>query len=325
MGRVLTQKYTIDVGSSTIVRGICYWNGRIYYISGNMINSISFTSSGGFGSVGSIVSSPVWINLSNGRIATDGTYLYVITSYSSATYLRAYNLVTLEPVGNSSANFYRSGDVGAIYCGTDGFIYAGNYQYLEAFTFNGSVFSRVGSTLLNISTASICMASGILYVTCEASQASETLRGTFGGTNFSLSSYDISDTWCSSIVADSNYAYLLDHNNKVWVLNRTTMAVVTSLDTGTGTGRVICLDGTYIYIFADTGIRVLTLVGSTLTVVSNIASITDAAYHKMCFADDHLIVADSDDLYALRMDLTAQFTVNSQSGKVGDTFTFTAI
>jgi hypothetical protein len=289
-----------------------------------VIKYVPFAASGGFGTV---ITGPSAISSTFYRIATDGNYLYVLNSISTSSItVSAYSLTDLTQVGSTSENLSRSRLGYAMHCGSDGYIYIGNGYYTDVLTFNGSVFARVGGANLNSvgDVFAVATNSGYSYVAHNVG-TNEVFKCTFDGSNLSGTGYNISSGSSIALQVDADFLYVLDVVGNLIVCDKDTMTAITSVDTSAGSAASLAIDGTYIYVYTSTGVFVYSFNGSTLTPISSSITRTDSGYQKCIFADDHLIVADSDDLYALRMDLTAQFTVNSQSGQVGDTFTFTAI
>jgi len=324
MGRVLTPKYTVDVGASMNANCyICYWNGRVYYVSNGYIESCVFTAAGGFGAVVERVPQTTGDSI---FLCTDGNYLYASYETLNVMYLRAFDLVTLDAVGNAYAvnilgNVLNAPPIAA----EDGYIYVDVFTALSAYTFNGTSFTKAGNSSAIFSTLHGIVKSGAdIFLAVYGGIADEVQKGTFNGTNFSFTGYSI-ETSARAIAVDASYVYILYESGRLYVRNRGDMTSACEyVDITTGFARAIALDGTYIYCYTTTGVYVYQFTGGVLVSISSLIY-TGAQTGKMIFADDHLIIANDDDLYALRMDLTAQFTVNSQSGKVGDTFTFTAI
>ena len=324
MGRVLTQKYTVDLSANPT--GYVYWNGVIYCIGTNHRMYVPFVRASGFGAETDIPD-----NTSKYHIATDGQYLYVLLYASGSpgvSYVYAYDLTTFASRSHYySWSSYSSISPAGICCDTMGRIYVTLADYsLKVLTYNGTTFAQTHSYDIGYRASSLHWLNDRLYFFSTAGSIGSAV---WSGNALSISYGSVSNPiGTEGLAVDSLYIYLASGTglriyNRVALTHRVTLVL-----SGTSTNAfTVCLDGTYIYVFTNTGIKVCTYNGTMLTEVSSITNINDASdgTSRFLFADDHLIANESDDLYALRMDLTAQFTVNSQSGQVGDTFTFTAI
>lgn len=215
-----------------------------------------------------------------GTVWSDGTYIYIgtndpeIAALSFNTSTKAWTYIT-KLTGLTGSPVSIKGDGTYIYVAENG----GSGKYgLDAFTFNGTAFTKVSTTYTSVIPSEIFLSGGLIYL-------ADTTNGlkvfSFNGTTFTLlATYTISGINVKHVWGDGTYIYVSDsgHNEMIALTYSSGSFTAGGTTSGWSATGPFMGDGTYIYVqdslATQNAVRAYTYNGTSWTQVGSVDPLT---------------------------------------------------
>lgn len=277
-------------------------------------------------------------------IGGDGTYTYFVvydqqTNYFVYAVSRTGDTITVHGlydtgVGSSSGTRYPT----TIICDSQGYIYISfvrsSGSNLIVLSFDGTNFTlREDIVSGGVSISKLCHDGTNLYIADTSTIVGLTKR-TFDGSNFTtLVSYDWDSL--SGLGHDGTYLYAYSSvTDRLYAINPTTLEIVGNYYgfSNNDVQNIYC-DGYFIYLLREgADVVALTFNGTDFTLVSTYTDTgilnTTSYRNRMHLYPPYVFYCGgtgSNYVIALKMDLTAQFTVDKLTGLAPSTHVFTVV
>jgi hypothetical protein len=264
----------------------------------------------------------------------DGTYIYLGTQASNGE-LRAFgwNAGALEEITGASLNLGSIG-VYTIYCDTQGYIYIGTTDgYVYAYSFNGSSFTLRGSVDTTASGAFKITGDGTyLFVSTNATTAR--IRAySFDGTTFTARGslnpghggipYGLVCIGNGQLVAAywSGQIDEVSHNG-----SSLTLVSSTAISVGSDYFHGLDTDGQYYHIPRENyAVDIYEITGGVASLVGRYldSGVPNGYYHSLRCGNSYTFYVSGNYIKAVRLDLTAAFTVDKTRAAIGESIQFT--